>query len=170
MRFAHSFFVLPLLIAGCMSASDPGEPMTAHMTMVGDDLTKVGTEDGAHKTAVAAATKVGDLAALEAAHMTKVSAFIDDMKTMCVEMKDTCMNAAGMMADAQPMADLADQMTQECNNHKAAMAAADLPAATTEEARHQAALADLQDKVMTKHDALSPTAATYTCSAHMHGM
>ena len=89
---------------------------------------------------------------------------------MCVAMKDTCMNAAGMMADAaKPMADLADQMKQECTNHKAAMAAAaDLAAAASEETRHQKALGTLKDMMTGKRDALSPTAASYTCKAHSH--
>ena len=169
MRLALRLLALPLAIAGCGMSSDPGTPMTTHMGMVTDDLASVMTESGTHKTAVAGAAKVTDLPALESAHLAKITPYLDDTKTMCVLMKDTCMNAAGLMADTKPMADLADQMKQEWANHNAAMAAAaDLAAAATEETRHQAAVADFQAKMSAKQAALAPTEAGYTCTPHMH--
>lgn len=159
--------VTPFLLAACHT---DGDPMTMHLSMVSESLVQLSTDSAAHKTAVAAAANVSALAAMETDHLAKALASVDSMKSMCDEMTSTCMMHDGTMANAKPESDLSEQMRQECNNHKAAMAAAaDLAAANTEETRHQAALEDLRGKMQKGLDGLGPTAGEFTCSSgHSH--
>ena len=137
--------------------------------MLSDDLTQLDDEAAAHKSAQAAAAKVSDLAALEDVHLSKVTANIEDMKAMCHDIGETCMDDHGKMANASAMSDVAAQMKQECINHQAAMAAAvDLASANTEEARHQDVLSDLRGKVKDGIERLTPGADDYHCSTSGH--
>lgn len=163
MTLRHALPLAALALAACSG----GTTMEAHMKSMGELITATQGDLDAHKTAVAAATDVAAIVALEGPHATKMSGHLDAMGGAVEHMKECTKD--GKAPNTAMMSDSIPKMKSEDEAHHTTMAGvADLVAARAEEDRHHKAMTAEIDMMMMDQTSLTSAAASYICEDDMH--
>lgn len=160
-------FLGAIFVSAC-GDSDSGapaateEPMTATVTEFNAQIDALDQLETKHDADIKAAADLAAANAKEADEATSATTIHGTMATLIGHM-GMCMSK-GAAPNTDALSASLTSLKKEIDAHKAAMAAAaDMPAATTEEARHQTAIDGLVTDMHTGHDAMAAMAGSYMC-------
>jgi hypothetical protein len=123
-----------------------------------------------HQLAIEAAPDVATMNAIENQHALDVQSQMTNMRSDVGDMM-TCTGPSGQVPASQQVYASLDQLQQECDAHRSAMAAAtDVSSALSEETRHQGQMTTIMADMQMHESAMMNGAADYSCLMMSGGM
>ena len=154
-----------LAAAGC---GGEGAMMRDYAAGLGEHITALETEAGAHNVQVLGVPDLTRLPGIEGGHRSGMQDHMGQMQHMMTDMT-LCLRGWGDRADARDFSADMGSMQREWEDHLAAMrAATDLPAARAEEARHQARMPGLFEPMRRHRMSMMDGAGSLACGMHGH--
>jgi len=155
--------VIAMLLASCGEHTDDSMPLGDHLADSATHAQDIRTLVEQHGEAVAGAADLSAVLALETQHHTEMGGQYEHLGEEITSMGG-CMDSDDLPPDTAHMHGIHEDLMDEGDSHGTAMeVAADLQGAMDEEARHQAATADLLAQFEADLDALEDTADHFEC-------
>jgi hypothetical protein len=159
------------LLLGACTPSDTGDPLTGYLDDFEEHVAALADALESHASGIQGAATLAAMMEMEDAHAMDAQMHMGDMSAD-IEHMGMCTDSDMHSPDTGETDEMMAGMMNEHDQHGMAMhAAPDMAAADIEEARHQAAMADLIDEMMqakahmADHEMMDG-AGMHTCSMH----